>query len=59
MFGELSGQMPDLLKRRRSGVVASLIAACARTRTCEAQAADALASALCSLPQRSSKEQAS
>lgn len=51
LFGELSGQMGELLKKRRSGVVAALVAACGRTRTCESQACKALATALCCLSQ--------
>lgn len=49
LLAELKGSFKELLQRRRSGVVAAMLAACARTSTGQADASKALAAALTSL----------
>ncbi|KAK9812727.1 hypothetical protein WJX72_002737 [[Myrmecia] bisecta] len=46
LLGELKDSFRELLKQRRSGVVAALLAACGRTGTGQAEACKALANAL-------------
>lgn len=49
LLAELKGSFKELLQRRRSGVVAAMLAACARTGAGQADASKALAAALTSL----------
>ena len=49
LLAELKGSFKELLQRRRSGVVAAMLAACARTSAGQADASKALAAALTSL----------
>lgn len=49
LLAELKGNFKELLQRRRSGVVAAMLAACARTSAGQADASKALAAALTSL----------
>lgn len=49
LLAELKGSFKELLQRRRSGVVAALLAACARTSAGQADASKALAAALTAL----------
>ncbi len=49
LLAELKGSFKELLQRRRSGVVAALLAACARTSAGQADASKAIAAALTGL----------
>ena len=49
LLAELKGSFTELLQRRRSGVVAAMLAACARTSAGQADASKALAAALTAL----------
>ena len=49
LLAELKGSFKELLQRRRSGVVAAMLAACARTSTGQADASKALTAALTAL----------
>ena len=49
LLAELKGSFKELLQRRRSGVVAALLAACARTSAGQADASKAIAAALAGL----------
>lgn len=49
LLAELKGSFKELLQRRRSGVVAAMLAACARTSAGQADASKALAAALTGL----------
>ena len=49
LLAELKGSFSDLLQRRRSGVVAAMLAACARTSAGQADASKALVAAVTSL----------
>lgn len=51
LFGEISAYLGDLLKRRRSGVMAAAAAAAGRLGCCQAQVAGAVAAALGQLVQ--------
>jgi hypothetical protein len=56
VFEELQGFLGPLLLKRRSGVIAALIAACGRAGACQREAAAALAKALGGLPQWQGRE---
>lgn len=49
LLAELKGSFTDLLQRRRSGVVAAMLAACARTSAGQADASKALVAAVTAL----------
>ena len=49
LLAELKGSFKDLLQRRRSGVVAAMLAACARTSAGQGDAGKAMAAALIAL----------
>ena len=49
LLAELKGSFKELLQRRRSGVVAAMLAACARTSAGQGDAGKALAAALTAL----------
>ncbi|GLC52285.1 hypothetical protein PLESTB_000605000 [Pleodorina starrii] len=51
MYDSLSGLLPDLLRKRRSGVVAALVACCGRHGVCQREVCAALAGALGGMPQ--------
>ncbi|GIL48187.1 hypothetical protein Vafri_4870 [Volvox africanus] len=51
MYDSLSGLLPDLLRKRRSGVVVALVACCGRHGICQREVCTALASALSGIPQ--------
>ncbi|GIL74790.1 hypothetical protein Vretimale_2348 [Volvox reticuliferus] len=51
MYDSLSGLLPDLLRKRRSGVVVALVACCGRHGICQREVCAALASALSGMPQ--------
>lgn len=51
MYDALSGLLSDLLRKRRSGVVAALVACCGRHGVCQREVCAALAAALSGIPQ--------
>eukprot|EP00967_Tisochrysis_lutea_P096759 scaffold141890_cov20-Tisochrysis_lutea.AAC.1 len=55
LYEELAPCIGDLLRCRRSGVVAALLAACGRANCCQKEACSALAAAIASTPQSSGK----
>ncbi|KAF5838129.1 hypothetical protein DUNSADRAFT_3379 [Dunaliella salina] len=55
LYEELAPCIGDLLRCRRSGVVAALLAACGRANCCQKEACSVLAAAIASTPQSSGK----
>lgn len=56
LFEELQNFLGPLLLKRRSGVIAALVAACGRAGVCQREVCAALAKALASLPQWQGRE---
>lgn len=56
IFDELQGFLGPLLLKRRSGVIAALVAACGRAGVCQKEVCAALAKALGTLPQWQGRE---
>jgi hypothetical protein len=56
IFEELQGFLGPLLLKRRSGIIAALVAACGRAGICQREACTALAQALSTLPQWQGRE---
>ena len=55
LYEELSPCIGDMLRRRRSGVLAALLAACGRANCCQKEACAALAAAISIAPQVAGK----